>query len=58
MIYHVENSNVWDGFIVQCQKRCDSTRSSRFSRPDWDEFAPLLELIDDHRDELPEGYFE
>lgn len=26
--------------------------------PDWDEFAPLLELIDKHKDELPAGWFE
>lgn len=24
--------------------------------PRWDEIAPLLELLDDHRDELPEGW--
>lgn len=26
--------------------------------PDWDELAPLLELIDEHKEELPEGWFE
>lgn len=26
--------------------------------PDWEEFAPLLKLIDNHRDELPDGWFE
>jgi hypothetical protein len=25
--------------------------------PNWDEIAPLLELIHDHRDELPAGWF-
>ena len=24
--------------------------------PNWDEIAPLLELIDAHRDELPDGW--
>ena len=24
--------------------------------PEWDQIAPLLELIADHRDELPEGF--
>lgn len=24
--------------------------------PNWDEIAPLLELIDNHRDELPDGW--
>jgi hypothetical protein len=24
--------------------------------PNWDDIAPLLELIDTHRDELPEGW--
>jgi hypothetical protein len=24
--------------------------------PNWDEIAPLLELIESHRDELPEGW--
>lgn len=26
--------------------------------PDWEEFAPLLKLIADHRDELPASWFE
>jgi hypothetical protein len=26
--------------------------------PDWDEFAPLLKLIANHKDELPAGWFE
>jgi hypothetical protein len=26
--------------------------------PDWDEFAPLLRLIEEHKDELPEEWFK
>lgn len=26
--------------------------------PDWDEFAPLLKLIADNKDELPPGWFD
>lgn len=37
--------------------RWDRESDEVVKRPEWDEFAPLLELIDDHRDELPEGWF-
>jgi hypothetical protein len=40
--------------IIEWDRKADEISQG----PDWDEFAPLLKLIDDHRDELPEGYFE
>jgi len=39
------------GYIVW-----DRERKKISKGPNWEEIAPILELVHDHRDELPEGW--
>lgn len=52
VLYHVHLPMLEDRGIVEWDRESGSVRRG----PDFEEVRPLLELLDRHRDELPDGW--